>query len=111
MDKKDKRTVLENEIKDFIKNFSKYPDSKEMFLCGCCYWFAYILKGRFPKGEIWYDEIDNHFMLYYIGKIWDIRGDITGLYPYATPWDKFEEYDSLLYERIVRDCIRKEKCD
>lgn len=72
---------------------------------GNCYYFAIILKDRFPNGRIYYDVIDGHFIFYYDGKYYD-WGGIVKSYGYLVSWDKFDEYDILLKNRIVRDCIK-----
>lgn len=71
---------------------------------GNCYYFALILKDRFPKGRIYYDVIDGHFIFYYNGIYYDWNG-IVKSYGFVVDWDKFDEYDSLLKNRIIRDCI------
>ena len=70
-----------------------------------CYYFALILKDRFPGGFICYDVINGHFSYYYGGKYYDHTGVIE---PdgYIVLWDIFDEYDSIQKERIVRDCLR-----
>ena len=47
-----------------IENFIALFDYDQRYLNGLCYWFAYMLKGRFPDGEIWYDQISNHFYIH-----------------------------------------------
>lgn len=49
----DKETVL-----GFIKHFK---GSEDVFLYGCCYWFAFILQERFG-GTMMYEPIENHFV-------------------------------------------------
>lgn len=92
-----------NQIEKFITLF----DNDEKYMNGLCYWFAYILKGRFPQGEIWYDQIENHF--YYVIEhiAYDVRG-IVNLPITAKRWDEYENYDSLDYQRVVKYCVLKE---
>ena len=91
------------EVLNFIhKRFLKDND----WLTGNCYYFALILKDRFPNGSIFYDVISGHF----VTKIDDINYDWSGVvlnneYHYYVEWDKFDTYDSLQKERIIRDCI------
>lgn len=76
------------------------------WLNGNCYYFALILKDRFPKGRIWYDVIYGHFIFELKGRFYDFSGEIAvpgGAY--CIPWDEMEAYDKLLYKRIIRDCI------
>ena len=92
-----------NEIQQFIALF----DNDERYLSGLCYWFAYILKGRFPEGEIYYDPIMNHFYFVHGDDVFDVRGRVE-LPPKAMKWDEYRDFDVLDYQRVVRDCILKE---
>lgn len=99
----------ELKINDFISKFhktSKTNDIVEVFTCGCCYWFAYILTGRFPETEMMYDQIINHFMVGYNGRLYDITGDVTDNYN-AIAWKDFE--DELERQRIIQYCIEFSK--
>lgn len=93
----------DKEVLDFIhKRFSKDNN----WLTGNCYYFAVILKTRFPEGIILYDVIDGHFVLQYNG----IKYDWSGVYEENNEhcwieWDLFDSYDSIQKEVIVRDCI------
>lgn len=71
---------------------------------GNCYYFSIILKNRFPEGKIYYDVIDGHFIFWYQDCFYDWNGFIKPS-NCLIEWDKFDEYDSLRKERIVRDCI------
>ena len=92
-----------NEIQQFITHF----DNDQRYMNGLCYWFAYILKGRFPDGEIYYDPIMNHFYFVYENNAFDVRGKVE-LPSKATPWHEYRDFDELHYQRVVRDCILKE---
>ena len=73
---------------------------------GNCYYFALILKDRFPESRIVYDAIYGHFFVEYKGKCYDHSGELV--YPggaYAIYWDEMDKYDSLVKQRIIRDCI------
>lgn len=74
---------------------------------GNCYYFALILKDRFPKGKVFYDVIYGHFVFEYCEKLYDWTGisNISSVDGVLIEWEKFDEYDSLLKERIVRDCV------
>lgn len=89
------------EIQEFIQRRFK---SDCDWLTGNCYYFSFILKDRFPDGVIYYDVIDGHFIFKYKKKYYDWSGEI---YPegYLVEWDKFDEYDSLQKQVIIRDCI------
>lgn len=75
------------------------------WLDGNCYYFALILADRFPKGKIVYDVIDGHFACEIGGLMYDWSGVVkeSGLHKWVE-WDKFIEYDSLQFERVVKDC-------
>lgn len=91
----------DDEIIEFInRRFTK--DSN--WNCENCYYFALILKDRFPGGNICYDVINGHFSYLYKGNYYDHTGLI---YPdgYIVDWNKFDEYDSIQKQRIIRDCI------
>lgn len=93
---------MKNKILDFIHH--RFPiDCK--WLNGNCYYFALILKNRF-NGIIFYDVIDGHFITEIDGLKYDwsgvVKEDNNHIY---IEWDKFEEYDELQKQRIIRDCI------
>lgn len=71
---------------------------------GNCYYFALILHDRFKTGTIFYDVINGHFIYFYNGKYYDWTGDIN---PDGklVEWNKFDEYDSTLKQRIIKDCL------
>lgn len=94
-------------MKTKILNFIKLFGQDEKFINGLCYWFAYILKGRFPDGEIWYDQIMNHFYFVYDGDAYDVNG-LECLPPSAIKWSEYEDYDELDYQRVVKYCVLKE---
>jgi hypothetical protein len=88
-------------------NFIKLFGQDEKFINGLCYWFAYILKGRFPDGEIWYDQIMNHFYFVYDGDAYDVNG-LECLPTSAIKWSEYEGYDKLDCQRVVKYCVLKE---
>ena len=92
-----------NKIEEFISLFGR----DERYMNGLCYWFTYILKGRFPNGDIWYDPVMNHFY-YVINNIaYDVRGRV--ILPHTSiQWDDYYAYDALDYQRVVKYCILKE---
>lgn len=110
------------QINCFIENFKtrngrrNWKYIEDFFLEGCCFWFAQILKIRFPFGKILYDLKNNHF-LFYGGEdlniekngIFDIRGEVTKAY---LPWVlngtivEWNKYDDIAHKkRLWRDCI------
>lgn len=94
---------MQDEVLDFIaRRFSQDCHWRD----GNCYYFALILKDRFPKGKILYDAIYGHFFFQYNGKVYDHSGELV--WPggaYAVYWDEMDKYDPLVKERIIRDCI------
>jgi len=99
-----------HEILDFINKFKWYKPEvlEQLFLNGNCYYFAVILKERFPNASIMYLMIENHFVVYINGYLYDIRGDVTDIIDNKEmiAWDDLYHYDNALYKRIVRDCIK-----
>ncbi len=91
------------EIIDFIEK--RFPKDSN-WIDGNCYYFALILKDRFPEGKILYDTIDGHFVTEIDGVNYDWSGVVsTRDYHYYVEWDKFDEYDTLQRDRIIKDCI------
>ena len=100
------RTIDHNEVIGFIGNFK---GAEETFTSGCCYWFADILQGRFD-GEIMYEAAENHFVCRIGGRLYDVTGDVTGLYGSSEAlvrWEDMAVYDSSLQYRIWWDCVLK----
>lgn len=99
-----------NMVENFINKFkSLHPSAAEdLFLYGDCYYFAIILKERFPDAIIKYLLIDNHFIVEINEQLYDIRGDITYIVDtnQLINWSDMESCDALLYKRIIRDCIK-----
>lgn len=92
---------MEDEVLKFIqKRFKKDCN----WTTGNCYYFSTILKNRFPDGRIFYDVIYGHFVFQYGNQYYDWNG-IVLFVGYLVEWDKFDEYDFLLKQRIIRDCI------
>jgi hypothetical protein len=98
-----------NEVEKFIYKFKILNPSvaEELFLYGDCYYFAIILKERFKDAIIKYLIIDNHFITEIDERMYDIRGDITDSVDHTQliNWNDMKDYDELLYNRIIRDCI------
>lgn len=102
-------------IEEFIKDFKSFGTSKEIIDCftkGYCYWFAYILKTRFPKGDIYYNMID-HFVFKYNDKLYDITGDCTILWnnEYLIAWNELleKEKGSSYLNSLFQNTILKNK--
>lgn len=92
----------EDEVIEFIKR--RFPADCH-WKCENCYYFALILKDRFPGGKICYDVINGHFSYKYKNHYYDHTGMIN---PdgYLVIWDDFDDYDSIQKQRVIRDCIK-----
>jgi len=91
----------------FIDGFKKYNSQAiiKLFTEGYCYWFTYILQGRFG-GNIVMDKHGEHFMIEINNRIYDINGEVkcdNFIY-----FDQYESIDPTHYKRIIRDCVNKE---
>lgn len=97
-----------NKIIEFINDLKKlHPtEIEDVFTSGYCYWFAELLKARFP-GKIVYHPIDNHFAFQSVfnDKIYDVTGEIDGTG--FEDWFLYSKKDKLESNRIIRDCILK----
>lgn len=91
-----------DEILDFINRRFKTNCN---WLDGNCYYFAIILKNRFPLGDIYYDVIYGHFIFKYENYYYDWTGKVNPKGK-LVKWNDFEEYDRLQKACIVRDCIK-----
>lgn len=94
-----------NRVCDFLTRFHTSENIDVVFTEGCCYWFAKILYDRFadtPDIMLMYDEVQNHFGTRINGAVYDITGDVSNKYDWK-PWNVVS--DTLLRERIIRDCI------
>jgi len=90
-----------DKIEEFIKR--RFPIDCN-WLNGNCYYFAICLKARFPDGIIFYDVIYGHFVFMYEGNYYDWTGKVN---PdgYLVDWEHFDEYDSLVKQRVISGCI------
>lgn len=92
---------IKQEIIEFIYRRFKIDCN---WLDGNCYYFAVILKDRFPSGLIYYDVISGHFVFKYENSYYDWTGEISPS-KVVVEWNKFDEYDSLCKKRVVDGCI------
>lgn len=93
---------------EFIRLFRRYEQNDVLdntFRNGFCYWFSYILAGRFPGAKIWYEPIEGHFVTEIDGRLYDIRGDVSDLYP--APRNFYSEEYYMTRQSIVDGCILK----
>lgn len=93
---------MNNEVLDFIQR--RFKDDCD-WTDGNCYYFALILKDRFPEGKIFYDVRLGHFIYKYGEKYYDWLGVYECKEDYLVPWDLFEMYDYSQKQRIMQDCI------
>lgn len=110
----------DQEVLQFINNFfanDKNDISRESFVCGNCYWFAAILKNRFPTKlpVIWYDTISNHFVTAICGVLYDAYGTYVPTNPMTIDefnafyiWEDYKQIDPIHAARIIKNCINKE---
>lgn len=96
--------VENDNVVEFIRR--RFPSDCN-WLNGNCYYFAVILKARFPEGTILYDQVDGHFVVDIGGTLYDWTGAVRespGPHSYVA-WDEFDDIDRLQHRRIVRDCV------
>lgn len=98
---------MHNEVMYFIHKFKELNESaiEDVFLHGNCYWFAQILIQRFPKqSELYYMEIDGHFITKICDRFYDISGEVTDLQEVPTRWSVLKSVEPLRSDRIYRNC-------
>lgn len=95
---------MTDKVLEFIER--RFSSTDAHWQDGNCYYFAIILKERFPKGKIIYDPIANHFIFRYRGKLYDSKGLDREERECLIAWDKYEEYDYLDYNRVVKYCLK-----
>ncbi len=99
MEKFEQEPVLE-----FIQR--RFPvEGNGNWTTGNCYYFAVILKSRFPDATIFYDVVDGHFVTRIEDSYWDYTGEIFPESDNLVPWEKFQEYDYLQFLQIIHDCL------
>ena len=107
--------TIHDKVLQFITKFRNVGGNPEAiitcFTTGNCYWFARILHDRFLYSletpvAMMYNEIDNHFAVLIVDKIYDITGELPEEeYKNYVDWDDFKHKDTSLFNRIKRDCI------
>ena len=112
-----------NEHDEVVRFIQRFNGAEDVFLHGCCYWFAWILQQRFGA-EILYEPVEGHFLAFipYIatcwpghseenvdpsdGRLYDVRGDVSHIYAdrglYTVGWLRRNE--PTWYAHIMRDC-------
>lgn len=94
---------MKNKILDFIDR--RFGDTDSHWQDGNCYYFALILKDRFPSGKIVYDPVDNHFLFKYLGVLYDSKGIDNRSNREVIKWDKYREFDEEDYKNVIKYCI------
>lgn len=99
----------EKEILNFIDTFKYYhkEEVEDLFLHGCCYWFADILERQF-NGEKYYDPVAGHFISKIENHFYDIRGNIDKEYlgenDDLISWKEYQEIEPLDSSRCIKYC-------
>ena len=93
---------MEEIILDFIRRRFSIDCN---WLSGNCYYFAIILKTRFPDGIIYYDLVQGHFIFKYEEKFYDWSGKIQPIINDLVDWESYWKTDYKHFSRIVRDVI------
>ena len=89
------------QIKTFVeKRFSQDCN----WTSGNCFYFATILKTRFPELDIYYLPIVGHFVTGYEGKYYDYTGEVE-IAETPIKFSNLPISDPSYYARILRDCI------
>jgi hypothetical protein len=94
--------MKKDKVLDFIKRRFKQDCN---WIDGNCYWFALILKKRFPKSVIYYLPIRGHFIIKYKGKFYDWNG-IVEVEEKPIKLSKLKKKDDLWYLHLMRDCFK-----
>ena len=98
-----------HEPKDVIEFIKRRFSADAGWLNGNCFYFALILRERFPHGLIYYDTVDGHFLFSMWQKkkkfYFDQSGIVKPNEDNLVLWNNFERYDPERYKAIIRDCI------
>ncbi len=99
---------IQDKVIQFIGHFN---GSEDVFLHGCCYWFAEILEQRFfveSKAAIKYEPVEGHFVTEIDGKLYDVRGDVTEMYSGKVLYDldemRRDKNGHRQYWKLMREC-------
>lgn len=92
---------MQDEVLEFIK---RRWSSNSNWLDGNCYWFALILKKRFPRSRLYYLPKKGHFITKINGTFYDWTGIVE---PSEKPMSitSIKKLDSSWHDRIIRDCF------
>lgn len=93
-----------NSVEEFIHR--RFPVDNN-WTNGNCYYFAVILKARFPKAIIYYDVLDGHFIVKIGFHFYDWTGKIIEKHKkFYVKWEDMPKYDTGVYARICSGCIK-----
>ena len=103
-DRKDIYTIWADKyrVKEFINR--RFPKDSN-WMNGNCFYFALILSKRF-HGEIWYDQIDGHFLSKIAGYFYDYEGVPKEETKGMISLNDIRLQDKLFYDRLMRDCVK-----
>lgn len=96
---------MNNEVNEVLEFIQRRFKNNCNWVDGNCYYFAIILKDRFPEGKIFYDICAGHFTFHYENQFYDWTGIYECKEDYIIPWDVFHIYDATQKQKIIRDCI------
>jgi hypothetical protein len=98
-----------NDREKITRFIDRFRGCEDVFLKGCCYWFAHILNYRFDRecdADIMYEPVEGHFITRIDNHFYDARGDVTELYRGKPMYDIYElrRENSKLYDKLMREC-------
>ena len=95
------------DVIEFVEKFKERhrQELEEVFTCGYCYWFAFILCERF-NGTIVYNPIDCHFAMKLDESIYDITGEIES--KGFVDWKEYQSEEIADSLRAIKNMILKE---
>lgn len=100
---------MSNDVIKFIERFkqSNPLEIEKSFTEGNCYWFAFILKKRFVRGQLVYHPVKGHFAYQVDNHIYDITGEVD---PVGFKlWSEYRRKELTQSKLIKRACIRLEE--
>jgi len=100
-----KKLPIEFFIERFKEGFNKEEVIK-LFTQGNCYHFAVILSNLYD-GEIYHDNIVNHFIFKHKNKFYDITGEVDVKNKDISKLIDIEINDPSHFIILLRDCIYK----
>lgn len=96
--------MAEKEISEVIEFIRRRFPQDCNWLNGNCYWFAAILKARFPFLKIFYMPVSGHYVAGALNTYFDWTGKVAPSEP-VIPFDTIKKDDREWYSRLIRDCV------